>query len=81
MLAVLVAGGAVDGHELPSSSKSCSTNSPGGIAEPAAAALGGEDLHDLRGMQAAAPAGGDDPLGALVERLQRLVGRIAELDD
>ena len=43
-------------------------------------ALRGQHLDDLGGMQAAAAARGDDPLGALVERLQRLVRRVAELD-
>ena len=43
-------------------------------------ALRGQHLDDLRRVQAAAAARGDDPLGALVERLQRLVRRVAELD-
>ena len=61
-------------------SRSCSTNSPGGIAAPVGA-LGGEQLDDLGRVHHAAAARGDDPLRALVERLQRLGRRIVDLDD
>ena len=67
----LVAGGRSTGTSAPSSSRSCSTNSPAGW--PAAAARAGrEQLDDLGRVQDAAAARGDDPARALVERLQRL---------
>ena len=40
-----------------------------------------QQAHDLGGMQDAAAPGGDDPARALVERLQRLGRRLADLDD
>ena len=80
MLARLVAGGRSTGTSWPSPSRSCSTNSPARDRRARLRALRGQHLDDLRGMQAAAAARGDDPLGALVERLQRLVRRVAELD-
>ena len=80
MLARLVAGGRSTGTSCPSSSRSCSVKSPGGIAEPGCARCGASTLTISAGMQAAAAARGDDPLGALVERLQRLGRRVADLD-
>ena len=44
MLALLVAGGRSTGTRWPSSSRSCSTNSPAGIAEPRAARRGASSL-------------------------------------
>ncbi len=43
-------------------------------------ALRRQHLDDLRRVQHPAPARGDDPLGAVVERLQRLARWLAELD-
>ena len=44
MLAVLVAGGRSTGTSSPSSSRSCSTNSPAGIAAPGSARCGASSL-------------------------------------
>ena len=62
----------------PSSSRSCSTNSPGGWRP--VGVQRGEQTHDLGRMQRPATARRDDPPRALVERLQRLPGRVVDLE-
>ena len=79
MLASFVAAGRSTGTSLPSSSRSCSTNSPGGIVGARLRALGREQLDDLRGVDGPAPARRHDPRGALVEHAQRLGRRIVDL--
>ncbi len=76
-----MAGGRSTGTSRPSSSSSCSTNSPAGC--PAAASgprARREQLDDLRRVQQAPPARGDDALSALVERLEWARRRVVDLD-
>ena len=68
MLAVLVAARAVDRDELAV------------VVEVVLLEVAVEQLDDLGRVHEPAAARGDDPLRAVVERLQRLGGRLAELD-
>ena len=79
--ASFIAGERSTGTRWPSASRSCSTNSPRGIAARAVRALRGEHLDQLGRVHGAAAAGLHDPPRALVERLQRTRRGLVELDD
>ena len=79
--ASFIAGARSTGTRWPSASRSCSTNSPRGIAARAIGPLRREHLDQLGRVHGAAAAGLHDPPRALVSGCSGRVGRLVDLDD